>query len=76
MQYLRTTAQAAHIYTLLRRCELDCNTLSLMHQPGIRSAGMSFIGWNGEPVASFVGQLTAGQASAYIGALARQAGDA
>ena len=75
MSYRATTPQRAQIYALLREAELDVQVLSLMHKPAIESAGMSFIGWNGERVDVFLTQITAGQASAYIAALARQVGD-
>lgn len=73
--YRATTPQRAQIYRLLREAELDLQTLSLMHKPAIEAAGMSFHGWNGERVDVLLSELSAGQASNFIAALARQAGD-
>jgi hypothetical protein len=60
----------------MRKAELDPQTITLMHRPAIEKTGMSFVGWNGEPVVNFVGILTGGQASKYIDALKAQVGDA
>lgn len=76
MIYKATPVQRTAIFGLIRRCELDPQTVTMLHEPAIRAAGMRIESWIGERLAEFVGQLSSQQASRYLDALKAQAGDA
>lgn len=76
MRYSATTAQRAQIDRLLKKCEIDTPTVSLIHRLPFEKAGIWSPIDNGQPLAQVLGNLTFRDASNLIAALKDQAGEA